>query len=208
MNTKMIASRLLGFKTAIRVAGLISLCLAVPVSAFAQKPSAAVQTGTVKVSLVNLDLSTAKGVDMARGRLIDTARQHCTQESANLEPSHGADFASCMDDTLMNELKPLSSNARAAIEAKGSAWSTFAEDLSGRTETAPETSVVAVSIAELDLSSSEGVRIAQERIHKAVRRICSQLTSSQDPASHYAKCMNDSTTGALRQIREAALAAN
>jgi UrcA family protein len=208
MNTQMIASRLLGFKTAIRVAGLISVCLAVPVSALAQQPSVAAQTSSVKVSLVDLDLSTAKGVDMARGRLIDTARRHCAQESGNPEPSHGADFASCMDNTLMNELKQLSSNARVAIEAKGSAWSTFAEDRSGKTETTPETSVVAVSIADLDLSSSEGVRIAQERIHKAVRRICSQLTSSQDPASHYANCMNDATTGALRQIREAALAAN
>lgn len=86
MNTQMIASRFSSLKTAIRIAGLITLCAAVPVSAFAQQPSVAAQTGSVKVSLVDLDLSTAKGVDMARDRLINTARQRCAQESENLEP--------------------------------------------------------------------------------------------------------------------------
>jgi len=208
MNIQTIASRLAAFKTTIGMAGLISLCAAVPVSALAQQPDAA-PASSVKVSLVDLDLSTPQGVAVARDRLIDTARRHCAQGGGNLDPSQGAEFASCMDFTLMNELKQLSGGARAAIEAKGS-WSTSAQDRTGGTETAPETSVAAVSIADLDLASSEGVRVAQQRIHKTARRICSQLADSQDPShsSHYLKCMSDTTTAALRQIHEAALAAN
>jgi UrcA family protein len=206
MNTQMIA-RLLAFKTAIRVAGLTMVCAAVPVSAFAQQSSLPAPT-TSKVLLVNLDLSTPTGVATARERLVDGARQRCAQQSASLDPSPGADFASCMDDTLMNELKQLGTSARVAIEAKGVIWPISAQDRSHRTETAPETSVLAVSIADLDLSTSEGVRIAQERIHNSARRICTQLINSQDPASHYAKCVNDATTGARRQISDAALAAN
>jgi len=144
-----------------------------------------------------------------RSRLISTTQAFLVPvviDDTREDDEEVPEFASCMDYTLMNELKQLSGSARAAIEAKGS-WSTSAENRSGRTETAPETSVVAVSIADLDLSSSEGVRIAQERIHKAARRICSQLADSQDP-SHSLKCMNDTTTAALRQIHEAALAAN
>lgn len=160
------------------------------------------------MSLANLDLSTPTGVATARERLVDAAHQLCAQKVGNLNASQGPDFASCMDDTLINELKQQSSSARAAIEAKGAAWPVSAQDRSGGIETTPETSVVAVSIADLNLSSAESVRIAQQRIHNSAKRICTQLINSQDPASHYAKCVNDATTGALRQIREAALAAN
>jgi UrcA family protein len=71
-------------------------------------------------------------------------------------------------------------------------------------ESAPDISVVAVSIADVDLKSAQDVDIAEKRIRKTARRICTQLMGSQDPASCYAKCVNDATAGALRQIHGAA----
>jgi len=212
MNTQMIPSRLSGCKAAIRTACLIALCVAAPVAAFVQPSSAAASTSSTKVLLAGLDLATPEGIAVARDRLHQNARQFCSQQVGSLDALQSADFTSCMDNTLMNELKQLSSNARSVIVAKSSAWPTLGEDRAGSwpRESVLETSVVAVSIADLDLLSSEGVHIAQERIHKAVRRICTQLADSQDPAqsSHYLKCMNDATTGALQEIRDAAVDAN
>jgi UrcA family protein len=211
MIAQFIASpRLSGIKSAVRAAGLIAVCLAVPIAALAQTPLVAAPTNAVKLSLAGLDLTTSEGVAAARDRLQGTARQFCSQQAGNLEPSHRADFLSCIDNTLITELKQVSSNARAAIIAHGSAWPTATEGgtLSQPREIAPDTSVITVSIADLDLLSPQGVLSAQARIHNTARRICGQLIGSQDPVSHYSQCVNDATAGALRQISESALTAN
>jgi hypothetical protein len=58
-----------------------------------------------------------------------------------------------------------------------------ARTISQRGETGYGTSVMVVSIADLDVLSPQNVLIAHERIHNTARRICGQLTSIQDPAS-------------------------
>ncbi|MGO9932251.1 MAG: UrcA family protein [Steroidobacteraceae bacterium] len=186
----------------IRAAGLVAVCLAAPIAALAQQPSAATPTGTAKVLLAGLDLTTAEGIAAARNRLHETARQICSQRVGNLEPADRAGFLSCIDNTLINELKQVNSSARAAIVAHGSAWPTAPDDepISQLRESAPPTSVIVVSIADLDVLSPQDVLIARKRVHDIARRICSQLISSQDPATRYAKCVNDATAGALRQI--------
>jgi UrcA family protein len=209
MIAQTISRRIFKFKTAVRAAGLIAVCLALPIAALAQQPSSAAPT-SAKVLLAGLDITTPEGTAAARNRLHETARQICSQPVGNLEPSDRADFLSCIDNTLINELKQVNSSARAAIVARGSAWPIAAEDgtVSQLRESAPPTSVMVVSIADLDVLSPQGVLIAHERIHNTARRICTQLISSQDPATHYSKCVNDATTGALRQINETERAAN
>jgi UrcA family protein len=204
MVSQMIVSRL--YKAAVRAAALIAVCLAMPTAAFSYEPSVAVTTSAEKVSLVDLDLTTSEGIAAARDRLQGTARQLCSQQVENLERSHRVDYLSCVDNALIQELKQVSSSARAAILARDSAWPTAAEDgtLSQLRESAPDTSVVAVSIADLDLLSPQGVLIARERIHNTARRLCRQFDSGQGPASYYSRCVNDATAGALWQISEGA----
>jgi len=206
MVSQMIPSRLT--RTTARAAALIAVCLAVPMAALSQQAPVAVPTSAAKVSLADLDLTTSDGIAAARDRLQGTARQFCSQRLDNLELSHRVDFLSCVDNSLIHELKQVSSKARAAILAHNSAWPTAADDgtLSQPRESAPDTSVVAVSIADLDLSSAQGVLIARERVHNTARRLCSQLNSSQGPASYYSHCVNDATVGALPQINEGTLA--
>jgi UrcA family protein len=202
MISQMIPSRLT--RSTLRAAALIAACLAVPIAALSQQATVAVPPSAAKVSLADLDLTTSDGIAAARDRLQGTARLSCSQQLDNLEPSHRVDFLSCVDNSLIHELKQVNSKARAAILAHNSAWPTAADDgtLSQPRESAPDTSVVAVSIADLDLLSPQGVLIARERIHNTARRLCSQLNSSQGPASYYSHCVNDATAGALRQINE------
>jgi UrcA family protein len=210
MIAQTIVSRLLTFKILVRAAGLIAVCLAMPIAALAQQPSGANAPGTAKVSLAGLDLTTSQGIAAARNRLHATARQRCSQAVDDRQPSEQAQFVSCVDLTLISELKQINSRTRADILAHGSAWpiATEAGTNSQPGDNANGTSVMVVSIADLDVLSPEDALIARERIHNAARRVCGQLTGSQDPASIYAKCVNDATAGALRQINETALATN
>jgi UrcA family protein len=201
-------SRFLGFKTVARAAGLIAICLAMPISALAQQRSAATPSSPAKVSLAGLDLSTSQGVGAARNRLHEAARRSCSQAVDNRQPSEQANFLSCIDLTLIGELKQINSGTRDSIVAQGSAWPTEVGTHGQQREGAYGTSVMVVSIADLDVLSPHDVLIARKRIHNAARRVCGQLTSSQDPASIYEKCVNDATAGALRQISETALATN
>ncbi|MGO9950415.1 MAG: UrcA family protein [Steroidobacteraceae bacterium] len=206
MISQTIAFRLT--RTRVRAAALIAVCLAVPIAALSQQATVVVPTSAAKVSLTDLDLTTSEGIAAARDRLQSTARQLCSQQLDNLDPAHRVDFLSCVDNSLIHELQQVSSKARAAILAHNSAWPTAADDgtLSQPREIAPDTSVVAISIADLDLLSAHGVLIARERVHNTARRLCSQLNSSQGPASYYSHCVNDATAGALRQINEGTLA--
>jgi UrcA family protein len=208
MNDETIPSRRSNLKTVIRAAGFITAYLAMPIAAMAHQPSLKAPASAAKVSLTGLDFATSEGIVAARHRLQDAARQFCSQVSGNLDASHLADFLSCIDRTLIDELKQVSSGARAAILTHGSAWPTATEEgTAGELrESVPETSVITVSIADVDLKSAQGVDIAERRIQKTARRICSQLIGSQDPASSYTKCVNDATAGALRQIHETASA--
>jgi UrcA family protein len=203
-------SRLLGFKILVRAAGLIAVCLAMPIAALAQQPSGANPSSTAKVSLAGLDLTTSQGIAAARNRLHETARQKCSRAVDDRQPSQQAQFLSCIDISLISELKQINSSTRADILAHGSAWPIATEaGTSGQPrDNANGTSVMVVSIADLDVLSPQDALIARERIHNAARRVCGQLSSSQDPASIYAKCVNAATAGALRQINETALATN
>jgi UrcA family protein len=206
MTSRKILSAL---KAILRAAASMAVCLAMPIAAFAQQSPITASSPSVKVSLVGLDLTTPRGLAEARNRLYETAHQGCTRAAGNQEPSDPANFVSCMDNTLMSEMKQINSGNRIAIAARGSAWPTASDEGTiSLTREIRDTRVMIVSIADLDILSPQDALIAQERIHNTARRICGQLTSSQDPASIYAKCVNDATAGALRQISENALATN
>jgi UrcA family protein len=210
MIDQAIPSRFLGFMTVVRAAALIAVCVAMPIATLAQEPAVATPTSAAKVSLAGLDLTTSQGIAAARNRLHEAASQSCSQAVDNREPADRASFLGCMNNALISELKQINGSTRAAIVAHGLAWPTATEvgTISQQRQTGYGTSVMVVSIADLDVLSAQNVLIAQKRIHNTARRICGQLASIQDPASIYAKCVNDATAGALRQINETALATN
>jgi UrcA family protein len=207
MMTHTAPSRFSEFYSVLRAVRLIAAaCLMMPISALAQQPSVATPPGAAGVSLAGLDLTTSAGIAAARKRLHETARRSCSQGADNrqLPDRHG--FVSCIDEALIGELKQIKPSTRATIAAQGAVWPTANQTGSLSQETAQDTSVMVVTVADLDVLSPHDARIAQERIRNTARRICGQLTSSQDPASIYAKCVHDATAGALRQINQAALA--
>jgi UrcA family protein len=205
-----IPSRFPGFIAALRAAGLLATCLVMPLTALAQEPSVTTPPVGASVSLAGLDLTTTRGIDAARNRLHEAARRSCSQTIDDRDPEVSADFLSCIDSTLITELKQINRSTRTAILAVGSAWPTAIEigTTSHQRETAQSTSVMVVSIADLDVLSPQDVLLARKRIHDTARRICGQLSKSQDPASIYAKCVNDAIAAALRQFNKTALAAN
>jgi UrcA family protein len=75
--------------------------------------------------------------------------------------------------------------------------------------TASVTRTENVSLADLDLSTPEGVRAAHDRLHETARRLCSQVADSQD-ISHqpnYVACVDETLANALRQLNGPELAA-
>jgi UrcA family protein len=65
-----------------------------------------------------------------------------------------------------------------------------------------ETRAVKVSLADLDLSTPEGLGAARDRLHQTARRLCSQLEDMRSIAHQpaFIKCVDESLADALRQI--------
>jgi UrcA family protein len=67
---------------------------------------------------------------------------------------------------------------------------------------APETRMARVALADLDLSTPEGARIARDRLREAARQLCVQLAESRDVGRqwHLRACMNEAVADAWRQL--------
>jgi UrcA family protein len=73
---------------------------------------------------------------------------------------------------------------------------------------APETRTARVALADLDLTTPEGARVARDRMQEAARRLCVQLAESRDVGRswHLHACIDATLASALRQIGSPALA--
>jgi UrcA family protein len=61
-----------------------------------------------------------------------------------------------------------------------------------------------VSLAGLDLSTPEGVRLARERLRGAARRLCSQVADDLDLSrqTNFVACVDETLAAALRKVTE------
>jgi UrcA family protein len=61
---------------------------------------------------------------------------------------------------------------------------------------------VKVSLADLDLSTREGVRTAYERVRRAARRVCAKVANSADIQAqlNYITCIDDAMAPAVARI--------
>jgi UrcA family protein len=73
----------------------------------------------------------------------------------------------------------------------------------------PATRVAKVSLTGLDLSTSEGVRVAYERVKTAARHLCFELSDSRkiDDQVLYKACLNETLADAVRRINASTVAA-
>ena len=75
---------------------------------------------------------------------------------------------------------------------------------------AAEQASAKVSIADLDLSTDQGMQAARDRLHATAQRLCEKVVdpSSLSIHSDYAHCVDETTTAAVAQLTGALLAAN
>ena len=73
------------------------------------------QTPRAKVSLTDLDLSTAEGVRAAHERLHDVARRLCAQIAEESEISHRPNFVKCVGDTMATARVDVGSSSRTQL---------------------------------------------------------------------------------------------
>lgn len=195
MNTQSILSgRSGGRHTASGAAILMTLFGIVSVSTIADQRAAATTVSSVAdVSLSDLNLSTPEGMRLARDRLHTTAERVCADRGSGREPASQPALGACVDSTVANALRQI--------------------DALRQTDTTVRNSVIRgvnVSLADLDLSTLEGVRIARERLEAMARRLCGELARRQDLSyqPNYAACVHDTLTGALAQADALAAARN
>ena len=186
MNTQSIRwCRFGGRHTACGAAILTALFGILPVGAEADERAAAkTASSTADVSLSDLNLSTPAGMQLARDRLHTMAEQLCADRGGGREPAAQPVFDACVDGTVANALRHIDALRQTHQIARNSV-----------------TLGANVSLADLDLSTLEGARIARQRLEAMSRRLCDELARRQDLSSqsNYAACLHDTLAGALAQ---------
>jgi UrcA family protein len=211
MNTSSYMARRHPGQIAVGTGALLALLAIAPVAAIAQHVAVSgVETPVSTVSLADLDLSTPDGMKAARLRLHQAARRVCIQPAGSQVAPTQAKFAACVGVALADELQQINASMRATIEQSGTWRASSAVAQPGLSPAAaPETLAMFVSVANLDLSTPGGIRIAQQRVRTTSRRLCNRLFDSQDLADKsYANCVGEATVAALRQVDARAVAAS
>jgi UrcA family protein len=74
-------------------------------------------------------------------------------------------------------------------------------------DSANKTRSQTVSLADLDLSTPEGMSAARERVRKTARRLCFHLSDPEDLShqTNYVTCVDDAVAGAMLQVTGPAL---
>ena len=78
-----------------------------------------------------------------------------------------------------------------------------------KTDNAPVTRSAKVPLADLDLSTPEGMRAARERLHQTARHLCNRVADELDLShqANYVACVDETLAAALRKVIEPAAAA-
>jgi UrcA family protein len=126
------------------------------------------------------DLSTPDGARAARAQLIDSARRLCNQTANNLGVHDPKSQAACVEEAMSAAVRQVVVTEGVAPRYKRRA---------------------AVSLAGLDLSTPEGMRSAEDRLHKTAQHLCSQVTDtfSRSAYSDYMSCVKQAQTDAWRR---------
>ena len=71
-------------------------------------------------------------------------------------------------------------------------------------DTTPVTSSANVSLAGIDLSTPEGLRLARDRLRVTARRLCARVADDFDLAhqTNFVACVDETLAAALRKVTE------
>jgi len=195
MSTYSILAGLLGRRqAAFEAAILMALFATAPICAIADHPAAPTTvSGVAEVSLSDLDLSSPEGVRLARDRLHTMAERICADRGSGSDPSSQPAFGACVDSTVANALRHIEALRQTHVTVRNSV-----------------TLGASVSLADLDLSTMEGARIARRRLEAMARRLCDELARRQDVSYqlNYPACLHETVAGALAQADALAAARN
>ncbi len=170
----------------VRTVMLIALIAMAPVAANAdQHDATAANIRVADVSLADLDLLTSEGMRAARERLHAMAQHICAGRADNRGLSSQPNFIACVDSTVagaIGNISKLQTNAtvRNSVTRAGN-----------------------VSLADLDLSTTEGSRVARERLETMARRLCAELAGSNELSyrPNWAACVPDTMASALARAK-------
>jgi UrcA family protein len=133
------------------------------------------------ISLAELNLSSVEGMRTARDRLQAMAQRVCADPGGEHDPSSQPAVGACVDRTVANALRQID----AVIQTHKAVRSSV-------------TLGATVSLADLDLSTLEGARIARERLEAIFQRLCGELARRQASyRPNNAACVHDSLAAAL-----------
>jgi UrcA family protein len=193
MNTQSpLPSRFAARRAAAGAAFLIALFGTI--AAIADQPASTTAVSSLTdVSLSDLNLSSPEGMRLARVRLQTMAEHLCANHGGGREPSSQPAFGACVDSTVANALRHIDALTQ-----------------THRTVRNTVTLGASVSLADLDLSTLEGARIARQRLETMSRRLCDELARREDLSyqASYAACLRDTFRGAQTQADAIAAARN
>lgn len=135
------------------------------------------------VPLSDVNLTSPEGMRLARDRLHAMADRLCAERGGRELSSQPA-FRTCVDSTVANALRGINAFRPTDLTVRNSV-----------------TLGKSVSLTDLDLSTLEGERAAQQRLEAVARRLCSELARQQDRSyqPNQAACVHDTFTGAWAQ---------
>jgi UrcA family protein len=138
-------------------------------------------------------------IERAREQLRDTAQKLCNDAARSIHLPPHRDIDACVNDTLS-----------AAVDNRNSTHTTNAVTVAGtsappRTASKrfdPDKRSMRVSVADLDQSTPEGARIAEQRLRHAARVLCGRLSDELDLGSqpHFVACVDQAMADAQRSL--------
>ena len=156
-----------------------------PVVAIADQPPATASPSRVAdVPLADLDLATPDGMRVARERL-HTMAEHICAGPENRGRSSQPHLVACVEGTVASALGGIRMHQNDATVRNS------------------VTRAANVSLADLDLSTVEGSRVARERLEAMARRLCSEVARSNylSYRANWVDCVHDTTAGAMAQAK-------
>jgi UrcA family protein len=192
MNTQSPRSGRLGARYAAAGAALLMALFGTTEAIADQPASTTAVSGVTDVALSDLNLSSAEGMRLARARL-QTMAEHLCADRGGREPASQPAFGACVDSTVANALRHIDALRQTHRTVRNSV-----------------TLGASVSLADLDLSTLEGARIARQRLETMTRRLCDELARHEDLSyqASYAACLRDTFRGAQAQADAIAAAKN
>jgi UrcA family protein len=159
------------------------------------------------VSIADLNISTLEGQLLAQDRVRSKARTLCNRMFDPLDLGPHEHYVQCVataTDQAMRQILAAGFARAAQVSSSPDAPGNDSIQEEGQAQRAQ------VSLTDLDLSTTEGVRAAHERLHDVARRLCAKLAEESE-ISHqpnFVKCVGHAMATARIDVKKLPLESN